>query len=236
MTEAEKTADRQKQAAAERAADYVRPGMAIGLGTGTTAAHLVRELAARLADGRLRDIVGVPTSERTRTLAEQLGVPLNTLDERPHLDVAIDGADEIAPNLDLIKGAGGALLREKMVATAATLFIVVGDASKRVERLGERFPVPVEVVKFGWKTQAAFLQSLGGAPALRVTPSGQPYVTDEGHYILDTRFPSIPDPLLLAAEIKARPGIVESGLFPGIAGLALVGTERGVDVLRPAGP
>jgi ribose 5-phosphate isomerase A len=177
------------------------------------------------------DVVGVPTSEMTRALAERLGVPLTTLDETPELDVALDGADEIAPGLQLVKGLGGALLREKIVAAAARRFVVVADASKRVERLGERAPVPVEVIAFALEPCRRRLAALGCEPALRASPDGSPFTTDEGNRILDCRFGPIDAPEPLAAAIRAIPGVVEHGLFLGFAEAAYVAEPGHVEVL-----
>ena len=229
------TLDHYNQQAAEAALQYVSSGMALGLGTGTTAGYLLRGLAARLRDGRLRDIVGVPTSEATAALARQLGIPLVTLAPRPQLDLALDGADEIDPPLNLIKGLGGALLREKIVAASAQRLIIMADASKPVAQLGTRVPLPVEVIAFGLPLCVRRLTELGGTPRLRRTADGTPFRTDEGNVILDCRFEGIPDPLTLNAAIKAIPGVVEHGLFIGMAALALVAGAAGVaTMVRPA--
>jgi ribose 5-phosphate isomerase A len=220
--------DAYKQQAAEHALTYIQSGMALGLGTGSTARHILRGLAARLRDGRLRDIVGVPTSEETAALARELGVPLVTLAERPQLDLAIDGADEIDPALNAIKGRGGALLREKIVAASAERFILVGDETKLVTRLGTHAPVPVEVIPFGLPLCERRLAALGCAPALRRAAGGQPFRTDEGNAILDCRFDAIQDAPALAAAVKAIPGVVEHGLFLGMAALALIAGPGGV--------
>jgi ribose 5-phosphate isomerase A len=217
-----------KQQAAERVIRYVQSGMALGLGTGSTAKHLLRGLATRLRDGRLHGIVGVPTSEETAALARELGIALVTLAERPRLDLAIDGADEIDPALGAIKGLGGALLREKIVAASADRFILVGDDTKLVARLGTHAPLPVEVIPFGLPLCERRLAALGCVPALRRAAGGEPFRTDEGHAILDCRFEAIQDAPALAAAIKAIPGVVEHGLFLGMAELAVVGGSGGV--------
>ncbi|MDW8212293.1 MAG: ribose-5-phosphate isomerase RpiA [Roseiflexaceae bacterium] len=217
-----------RQRAAERALDYVENGMAIGLGTGSTASFMLRGLAARLAEGRLQRIVGVPTSEQTAALARELGIPLTTLDQHPSLDLALDGADEIDPQLRLIKGLGGAMLREKIVAASAERFIVMASASKRVKRLGERSPLPVEVVAFGMPLCMRRLAALGGEPVLRRDRTGAPFVTDEGHMILDCHFGIIADPEALAAAICAIPGVVAHGLFIGMASLAVIAGPDGI--------
>jgi ribose 5-phosphate isomerase A len=227
------TLDHLKRAAALRAIEYVTSGTVIGLGTGSTVRPLLDLLGERLAAGALRDIVAVPTSEDTATRCRTLGVPLTTLDEQPRLALAIDGADEIGPRLDLIKGLGGALLREKLVALSARRFVVIADVSKRVRKLGSRAPVPVEVVPFGWTTHIPFFERLGAIPALRCAADGEPFVTDGGHYIVDCRFArGIPDARALARALSRRPGVVEHGLFLGMARVALVAGPRGVAVLE----
>jgi ribose 5-phosphate isomerase A len=220
-----------KQQAAERALQYVQSGMALGLGTGSTAKHVLEALAQRLLDGRLRDIVGVPTSEAAAALARQLGIPLTTLEQHPRLDLAIDGADEIDPALNLIKGLGGALLREKIVAASAERFIIIADETKPVPQLGTRAPLPVEVVAFGLPLATRRLAELGSSPALRRTADGRAFRTDEGHVILDCRFAGIGDVAALNAAIKAIPGVVEHGMFIGMASVALVGGAGGVATL-----
>ncbi len=217
-----------KQQAAEQALTLVQSGMVLGLGTGSTANHFVRGLAARLNDGRLHNIVGIPTSTMTESLARSLAVPLTSLAEHPELDLAFDGADEIDPHLNLIKGLGGALLREKIVAASARQFIVIGDSSKLVRQLGERTPVPVEVVAFGIPLCTRRLAKLGATPVLRHTSNGDILHTDEGHVILDCRFTSIPDPATLSAAINAIPGVTGHGLFIGMATSALVAEENGI--------
>jgi ribose 5-phosphate isomerase A len=222
-----------KRAAAARAVALVRSGTAVGLGTGSTVRPLLELLAARLAAGELRDVLGVATSEDTARRCRTLGIPLATLDDRPSLALAIDGADEVGPGLDLIKGLGGALLREKLVARAARRFVIIADASKRVRRLGTRAPVPVEVVPFAWTTHLAFLRGLGAEPALRCGADDEPYVTDGGHYIVDCRFPrGLADPRRIARTLAARPGIVEDGLFLRMAHVAFIASPSGVRELH----
>jgi ribose 5-phosphate isomerase A len=212
--------------------------MCLGLGTGSTASAMIEALAARQAGGELRGVCGVPTSEATAALCRRLQVPLTTLAETPELDVVIDGADEIDPGLDLIKGLGGAHLREKVVASAGRAMIVVADESKLVGRLGERAPLPVEVVGFALPVCERMLRERGWEPARRLTPEGTPFVTDEGNAILDCRRDDWTDPPALAAAVKAVPGVVEHGFFLGMATAAVVGTTDGVRVLergsRPA--
>jgi ribose 5-phosphate isomerase A len=226
--------DELKRQAAARAVEYVQPGMRLGLGTGSTAKHFVDLLAERVRDGL--DVVGVPTSEATRAQAESLGVPLTTLDETPELDLTVDGADEFDMDLRLIKGGGGALLREKIVAAASARMIVITDSSKRVERLG-RFPLPVEVAPFGAEATrraiAAALRSAGcaGEIALRAGAGGAPFVTDGGHYIFDCKLGSIPDAETLSERLARVPGVMEHGLFLGLANAIIVAADGGVEVI-----
>ena len=225
-----------KQAAAEWGASLVQSGMVLGLGSGTTSALMVQAIGRKLREGTLRDIVGVPSSSAIAAVARESGVPLATLDERPALDLNLDGADEVDPNLDLIKGLGGALLWEKIVATAAREVVILVDDSKLVSRLGTKAPLPVEVVPFGWKCHLAFIVSLGGAPTLRLEPDGKPFVTDEGNYILHCRFEGgIADPVGLEAKLLGRAGIVGTGLFLGVAHRVIVGKPDGVEVLTRKG-
>jgi ribose 5-phosphate isomerase A len=222
-----------KAQAAAAALDLVRPGMRLGLGTGSTAAHFVALLGARVAEG-LR-VVGVPTSERTRAQAEALAIPLATLDELVELDLTIDGADEFDPQLRLIKGGGGALLREKIVAAASRRMIVIADSSKAVTTLG-KFPLPVEVNRFGLEAtrrligRAAQACGLAGAIELRRTTNGEAFVTDGGHYMVDCAFGAIPAPEVLAARLIAIPGVVEHGLFIGLAKAVIAAGPEGIKI------
>jgi ribose 5-phosphate isomerase A len=219
-----------KQRAGFRAAEFVEDGMRVGLGTGSTAFWLVERLAERVRDEGLR-VRCVPTSRRTEEQARSLGIPLVSLGEAGGLDLAVDGADEIGPGLALMKGGGGALLREKLVASAARRFVVIADASKVVGVLG-RFPLPVEVVPFAWELTARRVAAVTEAEALpRRAAGGEPYVTDNGNYILDCRCGEIPDPARTERELKALTGVVESGLFVGMADLAVVSTDEGVEVV-----
>lgn len=220
-----------KQRAGFRAAEFVEDGMRVGLGTGTTAWWLVERLGERVRVEGLR-VRCVPTSRRTEEQARSLGIPLVTLGEARELDIAIDGADEIGPGLALIKGGGGALLREKLVAAAARRFVVVADRSKRVEVLG-RFPLPVEVVQFGWELTARRVAAVAGVePALRRDSDGEPFVTDNGNYILDCRCGEIRDPAQMGRELKLLAGVVESGLFVNMAHLAVVATDDDVEIIE----
>lgn len=219
-----------KQRTGFKAAEFVEDGMRVGLGTGTTAQWLVERLGERVRAGlRVRC---VPTSRRTEEQARGLGIPLVTLGEVGELDIAIDGADEIGPGLALIKGGGGALLREKLVASAARRFVVIADKSKQVEVLG-RFPLPVEVVQFGWELTARRVAAVVGVePFLRRDTGGEPFVTDNGNYILDCRCGAIPDPARTERELKSLTGVVESGLFVNMADLAIVATDADVEIIE----
>jgi ribose 5-phosphate isomerase A len=225
--------DRLKRAAAERALDFVADGMVLGLVTGSTAAFFVAQLAARVAAGLA--IVAIPTSERTAAQARQLGIPLTSFAEHRRIDVAVDGADEVRrTTLDLIKGRGGALLREKIVAAASSRFIVIVDHEKLVGRLGEDDgPLPVEVAQFGWQATAAALEGLGARPELRRADSAQPFVSDGGNFILDCRFGPIDDPLETERRINSIVGVVENGLFVGRSSAVIVASQDGIDVLTP---
>jgi ribose 5-phosphate isomerase A len=225
----------QKRAAAAHALEFVKPGMRLGLGSGSTARHFVELLAERIRGGL--DVIAVPTSEATRSDAERLGVPLTTLDQMPELDLAIDGADEIAPDLTLIKGGGGALLREKIVASASARLVVIADESKWVSVLG-RFALPVEVVPFGLAATrraveaAAAAAGCTGPALLRRARDGHAFVTDGGHFILDAALERITDPKSLADRLDGIAGVVEHGLFVGLANVAVLAGATGVRVVE----
>jgi ribose 5-phosphate isomerase A len=224
-----------KRAAAERAAEWIRDGMTLGLGTGSTVRHLLDVIAERRAAGQWAGVVGVPTSEDTARRARTLAIPLATLEERPRVDLTIDGADEVDPELRLIKGLGAALLREKIVAAASRELVIVADDTKVVDRLGTRAPLPVEVDPFGAAIQPQFLRSLGAEPVLRVR-DGQPVVTDGGNLIYDCRFPDgIADPEALEVSLALRPGVVETGLFLGMATAVVIAGSGGVQVRQREG-
>ena len=231
-------AETYKREAAAGALDFVRPGMRLGLGTGSTAKPFVEMLGERVRAGL--EVVAVPTSEATRALAEQCGIRLTTLDETPALDLTIDGADEIAPDLTLIKGGGGALLREKIVAAASTRMVVIADSSKWVAALG-RFPLPIEVVPFGLgateRAVAAAVAATGnsGPLTLRRDKAGHAFVTDGGHFILDAALQKIADPRSLADRLAAIPGVVEHGLFIGLAQAAVIAGPEGRRVVERPG-
>jgi ribose 5-phosphate isomerase A len=223
--------DNLKRAAAEKAAELVTDGMRLGLGTGSTAAHFVAVIGERVRGGL--KVVGVPTSEATREQAQREGIPLATLDEMPELDLTVDGADELDDDLRLVKGGGGALLREKIVASASARMLVIADGSKRVSKLG-KFPLPIEVVPFGLTaTERAIVKlmdSLGmtGELRLRMAGDGAPYVTDGGHFILDAHLGRIDKPNVLASTLNNIPGVVEHGLFIGLASGAILATGEGL--------
>ena len=222
-------ADTLKRAVGLEAAGLVEDGMRLGLGTGSTVAYFLLFLAERLNRGGLRNVVGVPTSLRTAREARELGIPLTSLAEHPSLDLTVDGADEVDPRLSLIKGLGGALLREKMVAQASTRLAIMVDESKVVATLGEKSPVPVEVVQFGWEVHEGFLESWGARPVVRRLPDGQPVTSDNGNYIIDCHFEGgIDDPEALDGALAAQAGVVESGLFLGLATHVLVSAQGGV--------
>lgn len=221
-----------KKAAAVAAAKLVKDGMVVGLGTGSTAAYLVGELGRRVKEERLR-IVGIPTSEHTAEHARSLNIPLSTFAEHKRIDLTIDGADEVElGTLNLIKGHGGALLREKIVAAASNRMAVVADQTKLVRRLGSQFAVPVEVVPFGWQVTESKLQQLGAKTSLRAGPDNEPYVTDGGHYIIDCGFGAMGKPVEIAHFLDQVVGVVEHGLFLGYASQVFVGGSDGVEIRK----
>ncbi len=224
------TQDEAKRMAATRALEFVEDGMSLGLGTGTTAAIFIQELGERVKQGL--SVRGIATSNASRELAESLAIPMTNFDDCPLLDLAIDGADEVGPGLALIKGGGGALLREKIVASAARRFLVVADTSKVVNTLG-RFPLPVEVIQMALPIVARKLEELGLNPALRHHADGAVYITDENNVILDCACGSIPDPAKTATQIRSIVGVVEHGLFLNMASIALIAGEDGVREVRP---
>ncbi|HZQ93465.1 MAG TPA: ribose-5-phosphate isomerase RpiA [Candidatus Sulfotelmatobacter sp.] len=219
--------DREKEAAARASLQFVRDGQVVGLGTGSTAAYFIKLLGERVKDGlRIR---GIPTSDRSRELAISLGIPLVTLDDCQEIDVTVDGADEVDPQLRLIKGGGGALLREKIVASATRQMVVVADASKQVQRLG-RFPLPVEVIRFAQALVVRRIEALGARVQLRRNTDGSPYLTDENNHILDCSFGEIRDADALSRQLSEMPGVVEHGLFIGMASVVLF--ARGSEVVE----
>jgi ribose 5-phosphate isomerase A len=221
-----------KRLAGEKAVDRVKDGMVLGLGTGSSAQYATMKIGQLWQSGALKDIVGIPTSSATEKLAREFEIPLGTLADHPVIDLAIDGADEIDPRLDLIKGLGGALLREKMIENNVKQLIIVAHDDKLVQKLGIRCPLSVEVVQFEWKATAQWLESLGCEPVLR-GDSAAPYLTDNHNYILDCKFPhGINNPAQLDVTLNNRPGIVGHGLFLNMAHEAIVAGEDGIRVIK----
>ena len=227
-----KEQDELKQKAALRALEFVESGMVVGLGTGSTTAFAVIRIGERIKSGDLKNIVGIPTSIRTETLAREWDIPLCGLDDQPAIDVTIDGADEVDPDLNLIKGGGGALLREKVVAQASRQNIIVVDDSKLSTRLGTTWALPIEVIAFACSTVASFLNSLGATVSIRSRPDGRNFKTDQNNLILDADFGPITDPAKLAAQLNGRAGIVEHGLFLELASDVIVAESNGIRHLR----
>lgn len=227
--------DEMKVKAAQKAMDYVQNGMKLGLGTGSTAAKFVDLVGAAVADGL--EVLCIPTSEATREQAVGLNIPLTTLEETPHLDVTVDGADELDEHLRLVKGGGGALLREKIVATSSDMMVVIADDSKLVETLGQ-FPLPIEVVQFGLKSSLMMIEAFSGRVGCtgdikqRMKEDGSPFITDNGNFILDCHFGRIEKPEALSGALTQVPGVVENGLFLGIADVAIVAGQEGITLLE----
>ena len=221
--------DLEKEAAARASLEYIKDGHVVGLGTGSTAAYFIKLLGEKVKRGlRIR---GIPTSVRSDELARSLGIPVITLDDCQEIDVTVDGADEVDPELRLIKGGGGAALREKIVASATKQLVIVADASKRVQRLG-KFPLPVEVIRFAQALVAKRIAALGADVQLRRNADGTPYITDENNHILDCRFGEIRDPDNLGRELSEMPGVVEHGLFLGMASVALFARGSEIEELK----
>lgn len=218
-----------KQRACQHAVREVQDGMVLGLGTGSTVYYFLQELGRLVREGL--NITGVPTSLRTAQIATQLAIPLTTLEDQPHLDLAVDGADEVDGQLNMVKGAGGALLREKIVAASASRFLIVVDDSKIVTSLGERYPIPIEVVTFGISPATRALEALGAQVTLRRQTDGQPWLTDNGNATLDCRFGHIADPNALQKQLLAIPAVVDTGLFIDMAHSVVVGQPEGVRLL-----
>ena len=220
-----------KKQAGEFAVNFIQSGMIVGLGEGSTAIWAIRKIAQELQNGTLQNILGIPCSKNVERIAQVLGIPLTTLDTHPVIDLTIDGADEVDPQFNLIKGGGGALLREKIVAQATRREVIVVDENKLSKLLGTVWAVPIEVLPFGWPSQRRFLESLGGAVSVRQRDDAD-YLTDQGNLILDTRVGPIADPIKLAAQLSERAGIVEHGLFIGLTRDLIVASVEGVKHLR----
>jgi len=227
-----KQQDELKKKAAVRAVDFIESGMVVGLGTGSTANFAIERIGEKIQSGELQGIVGIPTSERTTNLARQLNIPLTDLEAQPAIDLTIDGADEVDPDLNLIKGGGGALLIEKIIAQASRRNIIIVDESKLSPQLGTKWAVPIEVVPFAHRAEQIFLESIGGSASLRVDDGKAPYLTNRNNYILDTDFGPISDPGGLVAHLNQRAGIVEHGLFLALATDVIVAAAKEIRHLR----
>lgn len=226
------TQDELKQRAAFRAVDFVESGMVLGLGTGSTVKFALERIAERIQTAGLQNIVGIPSSDRTEKLARQLGIPLGDLETHPAIDLTIDGADEVDPDLNLIKGGGGALLLEKILAQASRRNIIIVDASKLASELGTKWAVPVEVVALARRTEQDFLESIGGSVTLRIKENGTPFLTNQRNLILDAHFGPIANPSELASRLNERAGIVEHGLFIGLASDVIVAAKDDIRHLQ----
>ncbi|GAB4372915.1 MAG: ribose-5-phosphate isomerase RpiA [Calditrichia bacterium] len=221
-----------KKQAAEKAVDYITDGMVVGLGTGTTAQYALIKISAILKSGKLKSIVGIPSSINAAHLAQDLGIPLSSLDHHPELDIVIDGADEVDAQLNLIKGGGGALLREKILAHISKQVIIVVDESKLSEKLGTKHSVPVEVLPFAWRPVSNYITSLGARAILRTQKDGSTYKTDQDNLILDCNFGQLDNPEEIAGKLKSFPGIIEHGLFLGLTTEVIVAGPQGIQHLR----
>ncbi len=220
--------DRLKKEAGVSAVDFVESGMILGLGTGSTTKFALEEIGKRLKEGRLKDIIGICSSIQTENSAKDLGIPITSFDDKQELDLTIDGADEVDPELNLIKGGGGALLREKVLAQSSKRNIMIVDESKLSPMLGTHFAVPIEVIPFAWRPVSVFIKSLGADPVLRLKENGDPYTTDQDNYILDSNFGPIPNLDELAGKLGQKAGIAEFGLFLGTATEVIIATSNGI--------
>ncbi|MCF8305785.1 MAG: ribose-5-phosphate isomerase RpiA [Ignavibacteriales bacterium] len=227
------SADKYKKEAAMTALEFVKSGMVLGLGTGSTTKYLIEGLGKRLSSGEISGIKGIPTSSGTKEIAEKAGIPLTDFLSVSSIDLAIDGADESDHALNLIKGGGGALLYEKIVAGAAKNFIIIADESKYSKTLGEKWPVPLEVIRLAYPLVLDFIDKLGGKGILRCDDRGNPFSTDEGNYIIDANFGEIKDPARLEGALRSKPGIVETGLFIGMAKKLIISGPSGTKILYP---
>jgi ribose 5-phosphate isomerase A len=221
-----------KNMAGEKAVEYIESGMVVGLGFGSTVIHSLRLIGELIRRGELEGIQAIPTADLIADEARRAGIPLTSLEEHPRIDVTIDGADEVDPELNLIKGGGGALLREKIVAQASTINIIVVDEQKLSPVLGTNFDLPVEIIPFGWRPLEEYLRSIGAEPQLRTKADGKSFVTDSGNFILDCHFGTIDDPYALSAELKSRAGIVEHGLFLDLASEVIIAAGDGIRSLK----
>jgi ribose 5-phosphate isomerase A len=221
-----------KKKAALHAVKLIESDMVLGLGSGSTTEFAIKEIARLLKVGALKEIVGIPSSAKTEQIARELMIPLTTFETHKSLDLTIDGADEVDPSLDLIKGGWGALLREKVLAQASIRTVIIVDESKLVDKLGSRWAVPVEVVPFAWQVEAGYIKSLGAQPKLRIDQQGQVFITDQNNYILDCNFGPIGNPKELSIQLNQRAGIIENGLFLGLATDVIIAGEEGLRHLR----
>lgn len=221
-----------KKRAAIRAVEFIESDMVVGLGTGSTANFAIQRIAEKIQNGELQNIVGIPSSERTETLARRLNIPLTDLEAHPEIDLTIDGADEVDPDLNVIKGGGGALLREKIIAQASRKNIIIVDESKLSPKLGTKWALPIEVVPFARRTEQIFLESIGGSVTLRVDENKSPFLTNQQNLILDTHFGQISDPGSLVSLLNTRAGIVEHGLFLGLVTDVIVAAKEDIRHLR----
>ncbi|OGB60661.1 MAG: ribose 5-phosphate isomerase A, partial [Caldithrix sp. RBG_13_44_9] len=221
-----------KSQAAEKAVEFLEDGMIIGLGSGTTAQFALRRIGELVASGKLGKIIGIPSSRQTDRIARRLAIPLGEINDFPEIDLTIDGADEVDPQLNLIKGGGGALLREKIIIQASKRVIIIVDESKISTRLGKKWPVPVEVLPFSWKCEERFLASLAGKVMLRKTNSGKPYKTDQNNFILDVKFSQIKQPEELVKKLNERAGIIGHGIFLESATDVIVAGKKGISHLK----
>lgn len=221
-----------KQAAAAEAIKYVEDGMILGLGTGSTVYYFLNKLSEVIKEGKVKNIFGIPTSKETESLATELGIPLTGLNENPKINLTVDGADEVDENLNAIKGGGGALLREKIIAQASERLVLIVDESKLSKNIGEKFFVPVEVIPMALVVENNYLKSIGAETKIRLDKTGNYYITDEGNYIIDAKFESIPDPVKTGALLNSRAGIVEHGMFLDIVNEVIAATKKGIQKFR----
>jgi ribose 5-phosphate isomerase A len=220
--------DELKKKAAVRAVDFIESNMVVGLGTGSTANYAIKHIGEKILSGKLRNVVGIPSSERSAILAQELNIPLTDLEAQPTIDLTIDGADEVDPELNVIKGGGGALLREKIIAQASGKNIIIVDESKLSPQLGTKWALPIEVIPFACRTEQLFLESIGGSATLRAGDNKSPYLTSQNNFILDTDFGPITDSAALVSRLNERAGIVEHGLFLGLATDVIVAAGQGI--------